>query len=208
MKIIIYITIPLDSFILSFQSDKHFLNYVYLLSACLVLVIVIMFGGYLYRNHHYIFKQKLQQKDLEITSIKDKLYNEQKTQRLVSETQKKVISSLHEKLKFSIDKEEEETTSTFLHTNILPTSEYNEFIHYFHVSHPCLLNYLKAPEFKLTPYEIILCLLAYLKAPESHIEYLLSKKHDALKKARQRIKNKMQISNKDHIGDFLREKMS
>lgn len=216
MKAIYVVTLLIIS-LLSFEKDscamdsiKTSLDHIkytqILLPACIILLITIMSGIKLYQSHHFNLKQKLYQKDQEIAVIRNKLYREQKTQKLIIEEHAEIISSLHKKIIF-LTEQKDTAASTFLHTSILPAAEYDQFIHYFQVSNPCLLNYLRTPEFKLTSYEIILCLLAYLNTPASHIEYLLDKKYDALKKARQRIKSKMQIGNKDNIGVFLREKM-
>lgn len=199
MKVIYVVALLIISF-LSCQKD------IYLSLACIILLIAIISGIKLYRSHHFNLKRKLYQKDQEIAVIKNELYKEQKMQKLIIEKHAEITSSLHKKIIF-LTEQKNTAASTFLHTSKLPATEYDKFTHYFQVSNPCLLNYLRTPEFKLTSYEIILCLLAYLNTPTSHIEYLLDKKYDALKKARQRIKSKMQIDSKDNIGVFLREKM-
>lgn len=214
---VIYVATLLIIGLLSFQKDsfamdsiKTSLDYIkytqILLPVCIILLVIIISGIKLYQSHHFNLKQKLYQKDQEIAVIKNELHKEQKTQKVILEKHAEIISSLHKKIIF-LTEQKDTAASTFLHTSILPATEYDQFIHYFQVSNPCLLNYLRTPEFKLTSYEIILCLLAYLNTPASHIEYLLDKKYDALKKARQRIKSKMQIGNKDNIGVFLRERI-
>lgn len=211
----IYVIILLSISLLPFEKDsctmdsiKASLDHIkytqILLPVCIILFIILIIGIKLYRKYYLNLKQELYQKDQEIAVIKNKLYKEQETQKLLIEENAEIILSLHKKIIF-LTEQKNMPTCTFLHTSILPATEYDKFIHYFQVSNPFLLNYLRAPEFKLTSYEIILCLLAYLDTPASHTECLLDKKYDALKKARQRIKNKMRIGSKDNIGSFLRE---
>ena len=166
----------------------------YLLLSCILLFIAI------------INRIKSYQKAQKAAAIKKQLCNELEIQRAITEEHAATISLLQKEIT-SLTEQKNVADSSFPHTNILHATEYDKFIHYFQISNPCLLSYLKSPEFKLTSYEIVLCLFAYLNTSSSHIEYLLNKKHDTLKKARQRIKVKMQIDNKDNIGNFLREKM-
>ncbi|WP_290229898.1 hypothetical protein [Bacteroides acidifaciens] len=166
----------------------------YLLLSCILLFIAI------------INRIKSYQKAQKAAAIKKQLCKELEIQRAITEEHAATISLLQKGIT-SLTEQKNVADSSFPHTNILHATEYDKFIHYFQISNPCLLSYLKSPEFKLTSYEIVLCLFAYLNTSSSHIEYLLNKKHDTLKKARQRIKVKMQIDNKDNIGNFLREKM-
>lgn len=166
----------------------------YLLLSCILLFIAI------------INRIKSYQKAQKAAAIKKQLCKELEIQRAITEEHAVTISLLQKEIT-SLTEQKNVADSSFPHTNILHATEYDKFIHYFQISNPCLLSYLKSPEFKLTSYEIVLCLFAYLNTSSSHIEYLLNKKHDTLKKARQRIKVKMQIDNKDNIGNFLREKM-
>ena len=166
----------------------------YLLLSCILLFIAI------------INRIKSYQKAQKAAAIKKQLCKELDIQRAITEEHAATISLLQKEIT-SLTEQKNVADSSFPHTNILHATEYDKFIHYFQISNPCLLSYLKSPEFKLTSYEIVLCLFAYLNTSSSHIEYLLNKKHDTLKKARQRIKVKMQIDNKDNIGNFLREKM-
>lgn len=166
----------------------------YLLLSCILLFIAI------------INRIKSYQKAQKAAAIKKQLCKELEIQRAITEEHAATISLLQKEIT-SLTEQKNVADSSFPHTNILHATEYDKFIHYFQISNPCLLSYLKSPEFKLTSYEIVLCLFAYLNPSSSHIEYLLNKKHDTLKKARQRIKVKMQIDNKDNIGNFLREKM-
>lgn len=166
----------------------------YLLLSCILLFIAI------------INRIKSYQKAQKAAAIKKQLCKELEIQRAITEEHAATISLLQKEIT-SLTEQKNVADSSFPHTNILHATEYDKFIHYFQISNPCLLSYLKSPEFKLTSYEIVLCLFAYLNTSSSHIEYLLNKKHDTLKKARQRIKVKMQIVNKDNIGNFLREKM-
>lgn len=166
----------------------------YLLLSCILLFIAI------------INRIKSYQKAQKAAAIKKQLCKELEIQRAITEEHAATISLLQKEIT-SLTEQKNVADSSFPHTNILHATEYDKFIHYFQISNPCLLSYLKSPEFKLTSYEIVLCLFAYLNTSSSHIEYLLNKKHDTLKKARQRIKVKMQIDNKDNIGNFLREKM-
>lgn len=166
----------------------------YLLLSCILLFIAI------------INRIKSYQKAQKAAAIKKQLCKELEIQRAITEEHAATISLLQKEIT-SLTEQKNVADSSFPHTNILHATEYDKFIHYFQISNPCLLSYLKSPEFKLTSYEIVLCLFAYLNTSSSHIEYLLNKKYDTLKKARQRIKVKMQIDNKDNIGNFLREKM-
>lgn len=166
----------------------------YLLLSCILLFIAI------------INRIKSYQKAQKAAAIKKQLCKELEIQRAITEEHAATISLLQKEIT-SLTEQKNVADSSFPRTNILHATEYDKFIHYFQISNPCLLSYLKSPEFKLTSYEIVLCLFAYLNTSSSHIEYLLNKKHDTLKKARQRIKVKMQIDNKDNIGNFLREKM-
>ena len=166
----------------------------YLLLSCIILFIEI------------INRIKSYQKAQKAAAIKKQLCKELEIQRAITEEHAATISLLQKEIT-SLTEQKNVADSSFPHTNILHATEYDKFIHYFQISNPCLLSYLKSPEFKLTSYEIVLCLFAYLNTSSSHIEYLLNKKYDTLKKARQRIKVKMQIDNKDNIGNFLREKM-
>lgn len=166
----------------------------YLLLSCILLFIAI------------INRIKSYQKAQKAAAIKKQLCKELEIQRAITEEHAATISLLQKEIT-SLTEQKNVADSSFPHTNILHATEYDKFIHYFQISNPCLLSYLKSPEFKLTSYEIVLCLFTYLNTSSSHIEYLLNKKHDTLKKARQRIKVKMQIDNKDNIGNFLREKM-
>ena len=166
----------------------------YLLLSCILLFIAI------------INRIKSYQKAQKAAAIKKQLCKELEIQRAITEEHAATISLLQKEIT-SLTEQKNVADSSFPHTNILHATEYDKFIHYFQISNPCLLSYLKSPEFKLTSYEIVLCLFAYLNTSSSHIEYLLNKKHDTLKKARQRIKVKMQIDNKDNIGNLLREKM-
>ncbi len=166
----------------------------YLLLSCILLFIAI------------INRIESYQKAQKAAAIKKQLCKELEIQRAITEEHAATISLLQKEIT-SLTEQKNVADSSFPHTNILHATEYDKFIHYFQISNPCLLSYLKSPEFKLTSYEIVLCLFAYLNTSSSHIEYLLNKKHDTLKKARQRIKVKMQIDNKDNIGNFLREKM-
>ena len=166
----------------------------YLLLSCILLFIAI------------INRIKSYQKAQKAAAIKKQLCKELEIQRAITEEHAATISLLQKEIT-SLTEQKNVADSSFRPTNILHATEYDKFIHYFQISNPCLLSYLKSPEFKLTSYEIVLCLFAYLNTSSSHIEYLLNKKHDTLKKARQRIKVKMQIDNKDNIGNFLREKM-
>lgn len=166
----------------------------YLLLSCILLFIAI------------INRIKSYQKAQKAAAIKKQLCKELEIQRAITEEHAATISLLQKEIT-SLTEQKNVADSSFPHTNILHATEYDKFIHYFQISNPCLLSYLKSPEFKLTSYEIVLCLFTYLNTSSSHIEYLLNKKYDTLKKARQRIKVKMQIDNKDNIGNFLREKM-
>lgn len=178
---------------------------VYWSLTCIALLVTII-GGIKLHQQHVNLKQKLSQKEQEIVAIKHKLHNEQETQRLIIKRHAESISSLHKKIA-SLTEQKDSETYNFLHTEILSAAEYDKFIHYFQISNPYLLNYLRTPDFKLTSYEIVLCILVYLNTPISHIGFLLDKKYDALKKAKQRIKNKMQIGRQNKIGAFLQEKM-
>lgn len=206
MKTIFAITLSIIGY-LSYQKgdSTEFTESVYWSLICIVLLATIISGIKL-RQRYVNLKQKLSQKEQEIIAIKNKLHKEQETQKFILKKHAESVSSLCQKIAFLTEQKDSEAYN-FLHTKILSAAEYNKFIHYFQISNPYLLNYLRTPDFKLSSYEIVLCILAYLNTPISHIGFLLDKKYDALKKAKQRIKNKMQIGRQNNIGAFLQEKM-
>lgn len=204
MKTIFAITLSIIGY-LSYQKgdSTEFTESVYWSLICIVLLATIISGIKL-RQRYVNLKQKLSQKEQEIIAIKNKLHKEQETQKFILKKHAESVSSLCQKIAFLTEQKDSEAYN-FLHTKILSAAEYNKFIHCFQISNPYLLNYLRTPDFKLSSYEIVLCILAYLNTPISHIGFLLDKKYDALKKAKQRIKNKMQIGRQNNIGAFLQE---
>lgn len=94
----------------------------------------------------------------------------------------------------------------FMDSDILP-EDYVHLIRGYQFYNTSLVKYLHSEDLKLTPYEIFLCIFSFERIPLRQVATLLGKNEVALKKAHQRIKEKLKIERNFHyLSDYFRSR--
>lgn len=112
-----------------------------------------------------------------------------------------------------VDEQREEFNSKTVTYDFLSTDdsilskEYESIIHVYRFYNAPLVAYLCSPNLRLTSYEVLLCVFSFNRISIQQTALLLGKTEIALKKAHQRIREKMK-SEKDfhYLSDYLRSK--
>ncbi len=101
------------------------------------------------------------------------------------------------------DREKEQTMETLLQSSILTEDEWQHFRNLFDKVHPGFLTRLRMRLPDLTPAETRLLVLTKLQLTNKEMTAMLGIGYDAIKKTRQRLRKKLQLSGDESFDDLL-----